>query len=312
MNRDAKIYVAGHRGMVGSAIKKTLEKNGYMNIITRTHEELDLTNREEVKHFFAQEKPDYVILAAARVGGIMANMNAPAEFIYENLAIELNVIHEAYLNGVNKLLFLGSSCIYPRLCPQPMKEDYLLDGKVEPTNEGYAIAKIAGLKMCEMYNIQYNTEFISVMPCNIYGVGDNFDKEKSHVTAALIRKFHKAKCEGRTFVEVWGTGNAKRELLYVDDLADACVFLLESYSGREFFNIGTGSDMTIRELAEIIQEVVGFEGRIVFNDSKPDGMPQKVLDVSKIHNYGWSHRIGIKAGLRKTYDWYLEHIDEFE
>lgn len=312
MNRDAKIYVAGHRGMVGSAIKKTLEKNGYINIITCTHEELDLTNREEVKHFFAQEKPDYVILAAARVGGIMANMNAPAEFIYENLAIELNVIHEAYLNGVNKLLFLGSSCIYPRLCPQPMKEEYLLDGKVEPTNEGYAIAKIAGLKMCEMYNIQYNTEFISVMPCNIYGIGDNFDREKSHVTAALIRKFHEAKCEGRTSVEVWGTGNAKRELLYVDDLADACVFLLESYSGREFFNIGTGSDMTIRELAEVIQEVVGFEGRIVFNDSKPDGMPQKVLDVSKIHNYGWRHRIGIKAGLRKTYDWYLEHIDEFE
>lgn len=312
MDREAKIYVAGHRGMVGSAIKRSLEINGYTNIITRTHRELDLTKQEAVNNFFAQERPDYVVLAAAKVGGIIANMNAPAEFIYENLAIELNVIHAAYTYHVKKLLFLGSSCIYPRLCPQPMKEEYLLDGKVEPTNEGYAVAKIAGLKMCEMYNLQYNAKFISVMPCNIYGPGDNFDREKSHVAAALIRKFHEAKCKGDDTVLVWGTGTAKRELLYVDDLAEACVYLLENYSGREFFNVGTGFDMTIRELAELIKEIVGFKGAVVFDESKPDGMPQKVLDVGKIHNYGWSHRVGIKTGLKRTYEWYLEHMEEFE
>ncbi|MCI8834395.1 MAG: GDP-L-fucose synthase [Ruminococcus sp.] len=312
MERDAKIYVAGHRGMVGSSIVRALRRRGYSNIVTTTHKELDLTNQTAVLQFFEKERFDCVVLAAAKVGGIMANMNAPAEFLYENLAMEIQVIHSAYLTNVKQLLFLGSSCIYPRLCPQPMKEEYLMDGKVEPTNEGYAIAKIAGLKMCQMYNMQYNTNYISVMPCNIYGEGDNFDKRKSHVVAGLIRKFHEAKREGSPTVEIWGTGNARRELLYVDDLAEACVYLMETYSGKEFVNVGSGVDLTIRELAEEIKKVVGFEGTLVFDTSKPDGMPQKLLDVTRIHAYGWKHRIHITEGLAKTYEWYLKNQEKFE
>lgn len=306
IDKSMKIYIAGHKGMVGSAILREMEKAGYGNFVLRTSSELDLRNQQEVRDFFSREKPDCVVLAAAKVGGIMANMTTPAEFMYDNLMIQSNVINSSFENGVKKLLFLGSSCIYPRLSPQPMREEYLLDGKVEPTNEGYAIAKIAGMKMCEMYNRQYGTDYISVMPCNLYGKGDNYDLESSHVVPALIRKFHEAKVNNSDTVELWGTGSARREFLYVDDMAEACLFLLENYSGSSFFNVGSGYDITIRELAETIKEVTGFEGGMVYDSSKPDGMPQKVMDVSKLTKAGWSAKTSLKDGIRETYEWYVE------
>ena len=310
MNKDDKIYVAGHRGMVGSAIKRRLEKEGYTNIIVKTSKELDLTNQAKVDEFFSVEKPDYVFLAAAKVGGIMANIESPGQFIYDNLMISTNVIHAAYKNNVKKLMFLGSSCIYPRNCPQPMKEEYLLDGKLEPTNEAYALAKISGLKMCEYYNKQYNTNFISVMPSNIYGENDNFSKESSHVVAALIRKFHEAKVANNEVVEIWGTGKARREFIYVDDVADACVYLMNEYSEDQHVNIGTGEDVSIKELAEIINEVIGFKGRIEFNTDKLDGMPRKLCDVSKLHSLGWNHRVNLKEGIAKSYKWFIDTLEE--
>ena len=310
MNKDDKIYVAGHRGMVGSAIKRRLGKEGYTNIIVKTSKELDLTNQAKVDEFFSVEKPDYVFLAAAKVGGIMANIESPGQFIYDNLMISTNVIHAAYKNNVKKLMFLGSSCIYPRNCPQPMKEEYLLDGKLEPTNEAYALAKISGLKMCEYYNKQYNTNFISVMPSNIYGENDNFSKESSHVVAALIRKFHEAKVANNEVVEIWGTGKARREFIYVDDVADACVYLMNEYSEDQHVNIGTGEDVSIKELAEIINEVIGFKGRIEFNTDKPDGMPRKLCDVSKLHSLGWNHRVNLKEGIAKSYKWFIDTLEE--
>lgn len=295
--------------MVGTAIERCFKARGCCNIVTKTHDELDLLRQNEVRNFFEAEKPEGVILAAAKVGGIMANMKAPAEFLYENLEIQNNIIHAAYLSGIKKLLFLGSSCIYPRLAPQPMKEEYLLEGKVEPTNEGYALAKITGLKMCEMYNRQYGTNFISVMPCNLYGPHDSFDRERSHVVPGLIRKFHDAKEQNASEVMVWGTGKARRELLYVDDLAEACFFLFEKYNGSEFFNIGMGSDVSIEELAYLIKDIVGFEGSLCFDREKPDGMPQKILDVTRLTNYGWKYKIGLKEGLENTYHWFLNNID---
>ena len=309
MKKSLRIYVAGHNGMVGSAILRKLQERGYSNIIARNHKELDLCRQVEVEKFFKEEKPDYVFLAAAKVGGIVANMESPVDFLYNNLMIQSNVIHAAYQNNVKKLLFLGSSCIYPRLAIQPMKEEYLLDGKVEPTNEGYAIAKIAGMKLCEMYNRQYKTDYISVMPCNLYGLNDNFDPMKSHVVPALIRKFHEAKIFKNDTVTVWGSGNARRELLFVDDLADACFYLMQSYSGNMFFNIGSGKDVSIKELAEIIKRIVDYKGDIVFDTSKPDGMPQKLMDITKIKEAGWNYKIELEEGLRKTYNWYLENYE---
>jgi GDP-L-fucose synthase len=308
MENKSKIYVAGHNGMVGSAIVRCLEKNGYTNIIKKTSNELDLRCQDKVEKFFAEERPDYVFLAAAKVGGIMSNISAPAEYLYDNLALQNNIIHFSYKYNVKKLLFLASSCIYPRLAPQPMKEVCLMDGKVEPTNEGYAIAKIAGLKMCEMYNRQYSTNFISVMPCNIYGINDKFDSQKSHVVPALICKFHEAKVNQLPYVEVWGTGSARRELLFADDLADACFYLFKSYSGNEFFNIGTGIDYSISELAEVIKKVVGFNGEIYYDKSKPDGMPQKLMDVSKLRSNGWKYKTSLVDGIKLTYDWYKNHV----
>lgn len=309
MDKNAKIYVAGHRGMAGSAILRGLISRGYTSLFTRTHQELDLTMQTDVEAFFQKEKPEVVVLAAAKVGGIMANIQSPAEFLYDNLMIQSNVIHSSYRNGVKKLLFLGSSCIYPRLSPQPMKEEYLLDGKVEPTNEGYAIAKIAGMKLCEMYNRQYDTDYISVMPCNLYGYGDNFDPVRSHVVPALIRKFHEAKRDGSPEVVVWGTGNARRELLFAEDMADACLYLLDSYSGNDFFNVGMGSDVSVRELAELVREIVGYQGRIVFDPTKPDGMPQKLMDCSRLARAGWTYKTGLREGLEKTYQWYLKTVE---
>lgn len=306
-----KIYIAGHRGMVGSAIYRKLEEKGYSNFIFRTSKELDLTIQADVDKFFKEECPEVVVLAAARVGGIMANMHNPAVFLYDNLMIQNNVIHSAYKNGVKRLIFLGSSCIYPRLCRQPIKEEYLLDGKVEPTNEGYAIAKISGIKMCEMYNKQYGTDYLGVMPCNLYGYGDNFDPVTSHVAPALIRKFHEAKLQAAPEVVIWGTGNARREFLFVDDMAEACVFLLESYSGKEFFNVGSGVDVSIRELAETVKDVTGYTGDIVFDTSKPDGMPQKLMDVTKLKAAGWTYHTKLRDGLVRTYQWYLEHYDQW-
>lgn len=307
MNLESKIYVAGHRGLVGSAIIKHLKKHGYANLILRTSLELDLTKQNEVDAFFEQEKPEYVVLAAAKVGGIAANIKYPAEFLFNNVMIEANIINSAYIHGVKKLLFLASSCIYPRNCPQPMKEEYLLDGKVEPTNEGYAIAKIFGIKMCEMYNRQYNCDFISIMPCNIYGPGDNYDPELAHVVGALIRKFHEGKINNSSEVEIWGTGNARREFLYVDDLADACLFFLNNYSGSEFFNIGMGKDVSISELAQFIKDIVGFKGEIIFNSTKPDGMPQKLLDITKAKEAGWKYKIELLNGIGKSYLDFLEY-----
>lgn len=310
LDRNQKIYVAGHKGMVGSAILRKLKKENFSNIVLRTSKELDLRDQWAVQSFFGQEKPDIVILAAAHVGGIMANIQSPAAFIYDNLMIQSNVIHFSYLNGVKKLLFLGSSCIYPRLAPQPMKEEYLLDGKLEPTNEGYAIAKIAGIKLCEMYNRQYETDYISVMPCNLFGYEDNFDSVSSHVVPALIKKYHRAKVEGLDKVEVWGTGKARRELLFVDDLADACLFLLENYHKKDFINVGMGIDVSIRELADIISCVVGYKGKTIFDTSKPDGMPQKLMDVSRLSDIGWTFKTSLCGGLKLTYQWYLENYDK--
>lgn len=311
LDKKLKVFIAGHKGMVGSAILRKMTEEGYSNFVLRTSKELDLRNQKDVEQFFEHERPQYVILAAARVGGIIANMESPATFLYDNLMIQSNVIHCSYKTGVKKLLFLGSSCIYPRLAPQPMKEEYLLDGKVEPTNEGYAIAKIAGMKLCEMYNRQYGTDYITVMPCNLYGIGDNFDLEKSHVVPALIRKFHEAKVNGQDEVIIWGTGTARRELLYADDLADACLYLLQSYSGSDFFNIGSGMDFSIADLADTIKDIVGYKGKILFDSTKPDGMPQKLMDVTKMKNAGWVYRTDLKEGLRLTYEWYLDNYDGF-
>ncbi len=306
MNPESRIYVAGHRGLVGSAIARRLETRGYENLLTRTRAELDLKNARAVDEFFAAEKPEYVFLAAAKVGGILANSAYPADFLRENLAIELNVVDAAYRHGVKKLLFLGSSCIYPKFAPQPMKEEYLLTGDLEPTNEPYAIAKIAGIKLCQAYNGQYDADFISVMPTNLYGPEDNFDQETSHVVPALIRRFHEAKERGEPSVSVWGTGAPRREFLHVDDLADACVYLMNRYSGSEIVNIGVGKDISIRELAELISDVVGYEGEIVYDTSKPDGTPRKLLDVSKLDSLGWRVKVPLREGIERTYAWFLD------
>jgi len=345
MEKSAKIFVAGHRGMVGSAIVRKLEAEGYTNIITRTHAELDLIRQDQVEAFFNSEKPDYVFLAAARVGGIMGNSTYPAQFIYQNIAIQTNIIHASYTNNINKLLFLGSSCIYPKICPQPIKEEYLLSGFLEPTNEPYAIAKIAGLKMCQSYNREYGTRYISVMPNNLYGANDNFDLETSHVLPALIRKFHLAKLASagdwqgikreesvygpipdeiknsiginpstnqpinssthQPAVVLWGSGTPRREFLHVDDLAAACVFLMNNYHQSEIINIGWGMDQTVLELAELIAKVVGYKGDIKWDNSKPDGTPQKLLDVSSLTGLGWQAKIELEDGIRRVYRWYL-------
>ncbi len=305
MNKTDKIYIAGHRGMVGGAIKRKLEALGYSNIVTRISADLDLRNQADVAAFFQLEKPDYVFLAAAKVGGILANNIYRAEFLYDNLMIEANIIHAAWKNGVTKLMFLGSSCIYPKLAPQPLKEESLLTGLLESTNEPYAIAKIAGIKLCEAYFDQYGANFISVMPTNLYGKGDNYHPQNSHVLPALIRKFHEAKINGAPTVTVWGSGTPKREFLYADDLADACVFLMFNYNDKSFVNIGTGEDLTIRELAILIKDVVGFTGALVFDDSKPDGTPRKLMDVTKLHNLGWKHSIELNEGIKLAYEDFL-------
>ncbi len=304
MNIKDKIYVAGHNGLVGSSIKRRLERDGYNNIICRSSSELDLRRQDAVEIFFERERPDYVFLAAAKVGGIAANNTFPAQFIYENIMIEANVINAAYIYKVKKLLFLGSSCIYPKFAEQPIKEEYLLDGKLEPTNEPYAIAKIAGIKMCESYNRQYGTNFISVMPTNLYGPNDNFNLETSHVLPALIRKFHEAKAENRSHVVLWGTGKVSREFLYVDDLADAAVYLMNTYDSSGIVNIGAGEDLTIQELANIVKEVVGYKGEIVYDTTKPDGTPRKLLDTSKLNSLGWKAKTSLKQGIELTYDWW--------
>ena len=305
MDVNSRIFVAGHGGLVGSALVRRLESEGYTHIITRTRSDLDLTNQLAVADFFKKEKPEYVFLAAAKVGGILANNTYPGDFIYQNLAIQTNIIHASYLHGVKKLLFLGSSCIYPKDCPQPMKEEYLLSGYLEPTNEPYALAKIAGIKMCQSYNRQYGTDYISVMPTNLYGPHDNFDLETSHVLPALIRKFHEAKVKGNQEVEIWGTGTPRRELLHVADLADACLFLMQTYDESDIINIGTGKDMTIKELAETVARVIGFEGTLRFDSSKPDGTPVKRLDVTRLNALGWHAKIEIEKGINETYDWYI-------
>lgn len=305
MELKSRIYIAGHRGMVGGAIKRKLEKMGYRNIITRTSGELDLRNQQSVQTFFQEEHPDYIFLAAAKVGGIHANNTYRAEFLYDNLMIASNIIHAAWQFKATKLMFLGSSCIYPRLAPQPLQESSLLTGPLEATNEPYAIAKIAGIKLCEAYRDQYGSNFISVMPTNLYGIGDNYHPENSHVLPALIRKFHEAKQENKPTVSVWGTGTPKREFLYSEDLADACVHLMLHYDGRELVNIGTGEDLSIRELAETVKEVVCYEGDIVFDATKPDGTPRKLMDVSKLHAQGWKHSIGLKHGIAMAYGDFL-------
>ncbi|HGY56948.1 MAG TPA: GDP-L-fucose synthase [Caldithrix abyssi] len=306
MKKESKIYVAGHRGMVGSAIVRRLQKDGFVNLLLRGREELDLLDQSAVRRFFETEKPDFVFLAAAKVGGILANNTYRAQFIYENLQIQNNIIHSAYLSGVKKLLFLGSSCIYPKHAPQPMKEEHLLTGPLEPTNEPYAIAKIAGIKMCQAYNDQYGTDFISVMPTNLYGPNDNFDLQTSHVLPALIRKFHEAKLKQAPVVQIWGTGNPKREFLHVDDLVDACLFLMRNYSGNDFVNIGVGQDISIKELALLIKQIVGYTGELTFDTSKPDGTPRKLLDVSRLNKLGWSAKIGLEQGITETYRWFKE------
>lgn len=353
MKLDSKIYIAGHRGLVGSAILRRLQAEEYGNLIYRTRKELELTQQSDVYTFFEKERPEYVFLAAAKVGGILANSQYPADFIYQNLIIQTNIIHASYLTGVKKLLFLGSSCIYPRECPQPMKEEYLLGGKLEPTNEPYSVAKIAGIKMCQSYNRQYGTHFISVMPTNLYGPHDNFDLNSSHVLPALIRKTHLGKCLHNgdfenirkdlknyplqnnvdlltdsdivdllskfgikticsnnsslsTAVEIWGTGSPRREFLHVDDLADACVFLMKHYNDSEIINIGTGKDITIKELAELIKETIGFEGEIVWDKTKPDGVQKKLLETTKLKSLGWVPKIGLRDGIKQTYEWYVK------
>ncbi|MFA5985759.1 MAG: GDP-L-fucose synthase [Parcubacteria group bacterium] len=306
MERNAKIYIAGHNGLVGSALVRNLTKKGYANLIAKTRQELNLLNERDVFDFFENEKPDYVFLAAAKVGGIHANETYPADFIYQNLQIQNNIIHNAYLHKTKKLLFLGSSCIYPRNCPQPIKEEYLLTGSLEKTNEAYAVAKIAGIKMCQSYNAQYETNFISVMPTNLYGINDNFNLENSHVLPALLRKFHDAKIKNDPEVIMWGTGFPMREFLFVDDLADACVFLMNTYSDSAIINIGTGEDVTIKELALTIKEIIGYTGNIIHDTSKPDGTPRKLLNVDRLHSLGWKHETDLKDGIRKTYEWFLE------
>lgn len=306
MEKNAKIYVAGHRGLVGSSIMRCLERNGYQNIITRSHQELDLRNQQAVNDFFTKEKPEYVFLAAAKVGGIWANNNAPADFMYDNLMISANVIRAAYEHQVKKLLFLGSSCIYPKMAPQPIKEEYLLTGALEPTNEGYALAKISGMQLCKFYRRQYGCDFISAMPTNLYGINDNFDLNSSHVLPALIRKFHEAKVENKAEVVLWGTGKVLREFLYVDDLADALLHLMNNYSAESHVNIGTGEDLSINELALLVKEVVGYQGQIVYDSSKPDGTPRKLLDVSLLHNIGWRHKVSLRKGIEIVYKWYQE------
>jgi GDP-L-fucose synthase len=333
MNKESKIYVAGHKGLVGSAILKNLESKGYKNIIYKTHDELDLLDSVAVSNFFKKEKPEYVILAAAKVGGIVANNTYRAEFIYQNLQIQNNVIHQSYLSGVKKLLFLGSTCIYPKNAPQPMKEDSLLTSELEYTNEPYAIAKIAGIKMCESYNLQYGTNFISVMPTNLYGPNDNFDLEKSHVLPALLRKMHEAKLNSKDKVEIWGSGKPRREFLYSEDMADACVFILENRDFKDTYdflkssndacstqsidvkeirnthiNIGTGIDISIEELAKTIKKIVGYRGELFFDTSKPDGTMVKLTDTSKLHSLGWKHTVELEEGIRKVYDWYLKKV----
>lgn len=311
MKTESKIYVAGHNGLVGSAIVRKLKKEGYENLITRSHSELDLTRQKDVESFFNEEKPEYVFLAAAKVGGIHANEMAPAEFMYINLAIETNVIHSAYKNQVKKLLFMGSGCIYPRIVPQPIREDYLLTAPLEKTNEAYAIAKIAGLKMCEFYNRQYGTDYISVMPCNLYGPGDNYHPENSHVIPALLRKFHEAKINKSPQVIMWGTGSAMREFLHIDDIADASYFLMQNYSGDECVNIGCGRDMSIRELGELIRDIVGYRGEIIYDPSYPDGTPRKLLDSSKLFAMGWRPSISLREGLKETYLDYIENSKNY-
>lgn len=302
MNKEAKIYVAGHRGMVGSAIFRALRESGYTNLIGKTSSELDLRDRTAVAAFFEDEQPEYVFLAAAKVGGIQANNTFRAEFLHDNLAIELNVINESYIAGVKKLLFLGSSCIYPKLAPQPLKEEYLLTGVLEPTNEPYAIAKIAGIKLCEAYRDQYGCNFISAMPTNLYGPNDNYDLKSSHVLPALMRKFHEAQDSGSSEVEIWGSGTPKREFLHVDDMAGACVFLMENYDGKDFVNVGIGEDISISDLANLIAQIVGFEGSLKFDRSKPDGTPRKLMDVSRINQLGWTAQIHLEKGIKMVYE----------
>jgi GDP-L-fucose synthase len=302
IDKNGKIFVAGHRGLVGSAIVRRLQSEGYNNLVLRTSSELDLRDQADVRKFFETERPDYVVLAAAKVGGIVANNTYRADFIYENLMIESNVIHHSYVNKVKKLLFLGSSCIYPKLAPQPLKEETLLSGFLEETNEPYAVAKIAGIKLCENYRLQYGCDFISAMPTNLYGANDNYDLRNSHVIPALIRKMHEAKTSGSKTVEVWGTGKPLREFLHVDDLSDACLFLLNNYSGLQFVNVGVGEDLSIKDLATLIKDIVGFTGDIVFDTTKPDGTPRKLMDVSKIKKMGWSPKIGLREGLKRVYE----------
>lgn len=306
MEKQSKIYVAGHRGMVGSAIVRKLTSLGYTNLLTRTSTELDLRNQQQVADFFEVEKPDYVFLAAAKVGGIVANNTYRADFLYENLAIQNNIIHGSYLNKVKKLMFLGSSCIYPKLAPQPLKESYLLSGYLEPTNEPYAIAKIAGIKMCEAYRAQYGCNFISVMPTNLYGTNDNYDLVNSHVLPAMIRKFHEAKEKSASEMTLWGTGSPMREFLHADDLAEACLFLMENYNESELVNIGTGEDVTIKNLAALVKQIVGFKGEIIWDTSKPDGTPRKLMDVSKLHGLGWHHKIALEDGIKLAYQDFLK------
>lgn len=307
MENNSRVYIAGHRGLVGSAIVRNLEAKGFTNIITRTHAELDLTNQADVRRFFEEEKPEYVFLAAAKVGGIHANNTYPADFIYDNLMIQNNVIKAAHDFAVTKLLFLGSTCIYPKMAPQPIREEYLLTGALEETNEAYAVAKIAGLEMCKFFKRQYGDNFISCMPTNLYGPNDNFDLKSSHVLPALIRKFHEAKVNRSEVVEVWGTGTPLREFIYVDDMAAACVFLMENYDGEKHVNIGTGEEVSIRELAETIKEVVGFEGELVFNTDMPDGTPRKLTTVDKLHGLGWKHKVSLNEGIKLAYNWFLEN-----
>ncbi|MFH7243986.1 MAG: GDP-L-fucose synthase family protein [Spirulina sp.] len=309
MDTQSKIYVAGSRGLVGSAMVRTLQAQGYHNLVLPTSQDLDLRNQAAVDAFFAQTQPEYVFLAAAKVGGIQANNTYRAEFLYDNLMIEANIIHSAYRHGAKKLLFLGSSCIYPKLCPQPMKEDYLLTGFLEPTNEPYAIAKIAGLKLCENYSRQYGVNFISAMPTNLYGINDNFNLANSHVLPALMRKFHEAKLENQPTVTVWGTGTPLREFLYVDDLADALVFLMNTYNQVDFVNVGTGQEVSIKELALTLKAVVGYEGDLVFDTTKPDGTPRKLLDVSRLEAAGWQAKTDLKTGIEQTYAWFVSHYD---
>lgn len=310
IEKSAKIYVAGHRGLVGSAIVRSLEEKGYTNVIGRTHHELDLTNQADVFRFFEEEKPEYVVLAAAHVGGINANQTYPADFIYINSIIQCNVIKAAHDHHVKKLLFLGSSCIYPKMAPQPIPEDALLTGPLETTNEAYAIAKISGMEMCKFFKRQYGDDFISCMPTNLYGPNDNFNLETSHVMPAMIRKFDDAKKANADFVELWGTGSPLREFLYVDDMADACVYLLENYSGEQHVNIGTGKEITIKGLAELVRKVVGFEGEIRWNSDMPDGTPRKLCDVSKLHSIGWKEKVDLEEGIRREYEWYLSQDEK--